>query len=72
VQGVLANLAPGGYYQLFAFDLLPETEWTPDKPPRGVADDEVQMRFAPDLQIIERIRGRPDRQACCWYLLQKK
>ena len=39
---------------------------------RGVGADEVQTRFAPDLQVIEVIRGRPDRQACCWYLLQKK
>jgi SAM-dependent methyltransferase len=72
VQGVLDNLAAGGYYHLFAFDLLPETEWPPDKPARGVGADEVQTRFAPDLQVIEVIRGRPDRQACCWYLLQKK
>ncbi|MFN8487513.1 MAG: methyltransferase domain-containing protein [Caldilineaceae bacterium] len=66
VQGVLENLAPGGYYQLFAFDLLP------DKAPRGVAEDEVQTRFAPRLQVVEVLRGRPDRQACRWYLLQKK
>ncbi len=72
VQGVLDNLAPGGYYQLFAFDLLPESEWTPDKPPRGVAEDEVQTRFAPHLHVVEVIRGRPDRQACRWYLLQAR
>ncbi len=72
VQGVLENLAPGGYYHLFAFDLRPEVEWLPDKPPRGVGEEEVQTRFAPQLKIVEIIIGRPDRQACRWYLLQKR
>ncbi|CAN5638275.1 hypothetical protein BH10CHL1_BH10CHL1_10000 [soil metagenome] len=72
VQGVIENLAPGGYYHLFAFDLRPETEWLPDKPPRGVGEDEIQTRFAPQLQIVETIIGRPDRHACRWYLLQKQ
>ncbi len=72
VQSVIENLAPGGYYHLFAFDLLPETEWLPNKPPRGVGEDEIQTRFAPQLQIVEIIHGRPDRQACRWYLLKKK
>ena len=72
VQGVFDNLAPGGYYHLFAFDLPPEVAWEPDKPPRGVGIGEVATRFAPDIQIIEIIRGRPDRQACSWYLLQNQ
>jgi SAM-dependent methyltransferase len=71
VQGVIDNLAPGGYYHLFAFDLLPEAERPPDRPPRGLGEDEVATRFAPQLAIIEIERGQPDRQPCRWYLLQK-
>lgn len=71
VAGVIANLAPGGYYQLYAFDLLPTTEQPPDRAPRGVAENEVVDRFAPHLQVVEIQRARPDRQPCRWYLLQK-
>lgn len=71
IQGVVANLAAGGYYQLFAFDLLPEAERPPDKPPRGMGEHEVEALFAPHLQIVEIIRGNPDRQPCRWYLLRK-
>jgi SAM-dependent methyltransferase len=71
VQGVIHNLAPGGYYHLFAFDLLPEAERPPDRPPRGMDECEVATRFAPHLAVIEIERARPDRQPCRWYLLQK-
>ncbi len=72
VQGVVNNLAPGGYYHLFAFDLLPEADRDPTKPPRGVAENEIVERFAPSLPVVEITRARPDRQPCRWYLLQKK
>jgi len=70
-QGVVANLAVGGYYQLFAFDLLPEAERPPDRPARGMAEHEVETLFAPHLHIVEIIRGNPDRHPCRWYLLRK-
>jgi SAM-dependent methyltransferase len=69
--GVIDNLATGGYYQLFAFDLLPESERPADKPPRGMGENEVANLFSPALQIIEVIQGRPDRQPCRWYLLRR-
>jgi SAM-dependent methyltransferase len=72
VAGVVANLAPGGYYHLYAFDLLPEAERPIDKAPRGVAETEVVDRFAPHLQVVAIQRARPDRQPCRWYLLQKR
>jgi SAM-dependent methyltransferase len=66
VQGVVDNLAPGGYYHLFAFDL------SPDRPERGVGENEVADRFAPALRVIDILRGEPDRNPCRWYLLQKR
>ncbi len=71
VQGVVDNLASGGYYHLFAFDLLPEAERPPDKLPRGVGEREVEELFAPQLQVVDILRGNPDRQPCRWYLLRK-
>lgn len=71
-QCVIRNLAPGGHYHLFAFDLLPEAERPPDKPARGMGEDEVEQLFAPHLMVVEIQRGRPDRQACRWYLLRKQ
>jgi SAM-dependent methyltransferase len=71
VQGIVENLRPGGFYHLFAFDLLPPAERPRDKPPRGVEADEVAERFAPTLRVVEIQRGRPDHQPCRWYLLQK-
>jgi SAM-dependent methyltransferase len=70
-QGVIDNLGPGGYYQLFAFDLLPEAERPADQPLRGMGENEVETLFAPHLAVIEMQQGRPDRQACRWYLLQR-
>jgi hypothetical protein len=70
-QGVIDNLVQGGYYQLFAFDLQPESEHQADQPLRGMGENEVETLFAPHLTVLEIQRGRPDRQPCRWYLLQK-
>lgn len=72
VQGVINNLAPGGYYQLFGFDLLPAAERPPDRQERGLDENEIAERFAPQLAVIEIIRAEPDRHPCRWYLLQKR
>ena len=69
--GVKANLAPGGYYQLYAFDCLAELVEDPAKQHRGLGEDEVQTLFGPTLKLVEIIRARPDRYPCRWYLLQK-
>lgn len=66
VQGVVNNLAPGGYYHLFAFDV------SPDRPERGLRENEVAERFAPALAVIDIQRGNPDRHPCRWYLLQRR
>ena len=72
-SGVIKNLAPGGYYHLFAFDRHqnppadnPELAW------RGMADNEVETLFAPALAIVDIIHGDPDHSPCRWYLLQKR
>lgn len=68
--GVLANLAPGGYYHLYAFDRLPELEDEPDRV-RGMLPNEVATLFAPALEVVAIERARPDRHPCCWYLLRR-
>jgi SAM-dependent methyltransferase len=68
--GVIANLAAGGYYQLFAFDANPPPE-DPESKTTGLADGEVEHLFGPALCLVEEIRARPDRRPCRWYLLQR-
>jgi len=69
-QGVFDNLAPGGYYQLFAFD-DDSTAPPPASGPVGMASGEVAQLFAPHLELVQEIIGRPDRRPCRWYLLQR-
>ncbi len=71
VAGVVANLRPGGYYQLYAFDRTPEMAADPDRKLMGVEDNEIAQRFTSQLTIVEIIRARPDRYPCRWYLLKK-
>ena len=71
VAGVVANLRPGGYYQLYAFDRTPEMAADPDRKLMGVEDNEIAQRFTSRLTIVEIIRARPDRYPCRWYLLKK-
>jgi len=68
-NGIIANLTPGGYFHLYAFDKLPEESADPDA--RGVGETEVEDLFTPALSVVEIIRARPDRRPCRWYLLRK-
>lgn len=70
VQGIIDNLAPGGYYHLFAFDRRDNGEGAP--PERSMEETEVADRFAPHLSVEEIIQGNPDRHPCRWYLLRKQ
>jgi len=69
VERLLQALLPGDFYHLFAFDRSPGKR--PDEETRGLAAEEVQQRFTPRLRLIQVEEGRPDRQTCRWYLLQK-
>lgn len=69
--GVVENLAPGGFYHLFAFDRVAELADDPERWYRGMTDHEVVERFTPQLQVVEILRARPDRYPCRWYLLRK-
>ncbi|MEZ4615819.1 MAG: class I SAM-dependent methyltransferase [Caldilineaceae bacterium] len=71
VQGIINNLRPGGYYQLFAFDCLENLTDDPKRKRRGLRETEVADRFGPELTLVEVIRAKPDRYPCRWYLLQK-
>ncbi|MEZ4612025.1 MAG: hypothetical protein R2838_17570 [Caldilineaceae bacterium] len=53
------NLAPGGYYQLYAFDRIEDTrDGDLDQGWRGLRPGEVEQRFTPALRIVELIEGR--------------
>jgi len=69
-NGVIGNLAPGGYFHLYAFDLVPEEADATD--PRGLGEKEIEDIFTPALSVVEIIRARPDRRPCRWYLLRKR
>lgn len=81
---VIANLAPGGHYHLYAFDRLPEapdstattdasdaTDATDERSLRGLEPDECARLFTPALEIVEVVQAEPQRQPCRWYLLRK-
>ena len=70
VEGVIANLTPGGYYHLYAFDRIPPPDDDPERI-RGMEESEVAEAFAPQLSIVAIERARPDRHPCRWYLLQR-
>lgn len=70
--GVAANLRPGGYYHLYAFDQVPRPEAEAADSYMGMGADEVAERFAPQLEVVEITRAEPDRYPCRWYLLRKK
>lgn len=70
IEGVLANIAPGGYYHLFGFDSSPELAQSTERIP-GLGDSEVVERFGDRMEVIAIERGRPERHACRWYLLRK-
>lgn len=71
-QGVIDNLAAGGYYQLYAFDSLFDLVDDPVRRLRGMGDREVETLFTPQLTVVEIVRARPDRYPCRWYLLHKE
>lgn len=70
VKSVIANLAPGGYYHLYAFDAQPN-DAEPASGPIGMRTNEVLQRFSPALTLIEELIAQPDRRPCRWYLLQR-
>ena len=60
-------LAPGGFYQLYAF----EWEDTPENPRRWLASHEAERLFAQDLEFVEITIADPAPRPCKWYLLRK-
>ena len=70
-QGIIANLAPGGYYHLYAFDYIARPEAEAEDRFMGYHDDEVMERFAAALETVEIVQATPDPRPCRWYLLRK-
>ena len=69
---VITNLAPGGFYHLYAFDWMANRATDPNKSPRGMRANEVATLFASALDVVEIIRATPNPHPCRWYLLQKR
>lgn len=69
--GVIANLAAGGYYQLYAFDRAQRVEAEDAGDWRGLEEDEWQRLFTPALVAVDIVRAQPNPHPCRWYLLQK-
>lgn len=71
-QSVVANLRPGGYYHLYAFDCVPRPQDGVEASTMGVGENEIAERFRTDLEVVEIVRAQPDRHPCRWYLLRKR
>lgn len=69
VQGVVDNLAPGGYYHLYAFDREPGRDT--ESGPVGLITNEVAERFQPQLTLVQETIAVPERRPCRWYLLRR-
>lgn len=69
--GVMANLSPGGYYHLYAFDWMADRANDPEKSPRGMRENEVATLFASVLCVVDITRAAANPHPCRWYLLQK-
>ena len=66
---VIDNLAPGGFYHLYAHDASADGLAGHER--RGVAEAEVAQRFRPRLSLVSIQRGRPDPTPARWYLFYK-
>jgi hypothetical protein len=71
-QNIVMNLAPQGYYHLYAFDRCEELGSDPARAHRGVEENEIVERFSPWLDVVDIQRARPDRYPCRWYLLRNR
>lgn len=70
-QGIIANLRPGGYYHLYAFDHVLRADAEGEERYMGMGNNEVVERFTPHLEVVEITRADPDRHPCRWYLLRR-
>jgi SAM-dependent methyltransferase len=69
---IIANLAPGGYYHLYAFDYVERPAAEAEDRYMGYHDGEVVALFGGDLEIVEIVQATPDPHRCRWYLLRKQ
>ncbi len=69
-QGVINNLAPGGFYHLYAH--CPKTmDERGDPSQRGLLPDDVSALFMPALKLLTVIGNKPGLRESRWYLLHK-
>jgi cyclopropane fatty-acyl-phospholipid synthase-like methyltransferase len=67
---VVENLAPGGFYHLFAHT-SPKGVEHGSEDDRGLEPAEVASLFVPALTLLTVLQGQPDPRPCYWYLLHK-
>ena len=72
VQELAANLAPGAWFQLYAFDRVAALADDPDRWFRGLEDGEAQARFGPHFEVVAADTATPDPHPCKWYLMRKR
>lgn len=71
VRELAANLAPGGWFQMYAFDRVAALADDPERWFRGLEEGEAQARFGPHFAIVEVEIATPDPHPCKWYLMRK-
>jgi SAM-dependent methyltransferase len=71
VAGLAANLAPGAWFQMYAFDRVAALADDPERWFRGLDEGEATARFGPHFGILEIETATPDPHPCKWYLLRK-
>jgi SAM-dependent methyltransferase len=70
-RGIIANLAPGGYYHLYAFDTITRPEAEAGDRDMGYHGGEVVALFGADLEIVEIEQATPNPYPCKWCLFRK-
>ena len=69
-QGVIDNIAPGGWYHLYAHDRIDPLQ-SGQRQHSGISQKEVIELFNPQLSILSVLQGQPDPNMSHWYLMRK-
>ena len=71
VAGLAANLVPGAWFQMYAFDRVAALADDPERSFRGLEEGEAAARFGPHFEIIAIEVATPDPHPCKWYLMRR-
>lgn len=71
-KGLINNVRPGGFYQLYAFDQRPAPNETDTPTLLGISQDEIVRLLTPAFRIVSAEQAMPAPFPCHWYLLQRQ